>query len=127
MRSETSLIQTIGRAARNVDGKVIMYADTVTPSMERALMETERRRGIQMAYNEAHGIVPTTIKKEIRDSIEISTKDDEEEHKSRRMSKAEREQLITRLTREMKEAAKILEFEQAAFLRDRIEKLRKGK
>lgn len=127
LRSETSLIQTIGRAARNVDGKVIMYADTVTPSMERALMETERRRGIQMAYNEAHGIVPTTIKKEIRDSIEISTKDDEEEHKSRRMSKAEREQLITRLTREMKEAAKILEFEQAAFLRDRIEKLRKGK
>ena len=66
-----ALIQTIGRAARNVDGKVIMYADTVTPSMERALMETERRRGIQMAYNEAHGIVPTTIKKEIRDSIEF--------------------------------------------------------
>ena len=127
LRSETSLIQTIGRAARNVEGKVIMYADTVTPSMERALMETERRRGIQMAYNEAHGIVPTTIKKEIRDSIEISTKDDEDEHKSRRMSRVEREQLITRLTREMKEAAKILEFEQAAFLRDRIEKLRKGK
>jgi excinuclease ABC subunit B len=127
LRSETSLIQTIGRAARNVEGKVIMYADTVTPSMERALMETERRRGIQMAYNEAHGIVPTTIKKEIRDSIEISTKDEEDEHKSRRMSRAEREQLITRLTREMKEAAKILEFEQAAFLRDRIEKLRKGK
>jgi len=127
LRSETSLIQTIGRAARNVEGRVIMYADTVTPSMERALMETERRRGIQMAYNEAHGIVPTTIKKEIRDSIEISTKDDEDEHKSRRMSRAEREQLITRLTREMKEAAKILEFEQAAFLRDRIEKLRKGK
>ncbi|MDD2993243.1 MAG: excinuclease ABC subunit UvrB [Pygmaiobacter sp.] len=127
LRSETSLIQTIGRAARNVEGKVIMYADTVTPSMERALMETERRREIQMAYNEAHGIVPTTIKKEIRDSIEISTKDEEDEHKSRRMSRAEREQLITRLTREMKEAAKILEFEQAAFLRDRIEKLRKGK
>ncbi|MBC5580020.1 excinuclease ABC subunit UvrB [Anaerofilum sp. BX8] len=126
LRSETSLIQTIGRAARNAEGKVIMYADTVTPSMERALTETDRRRRIQMAYNEAHGIVPTTIKKEIRDSIGISTTDDEE-NRGHRMSKAEKEKLIERLTREMKEAAKILEFEQAAFLRDRIEKLRKGK
>ena len=126
LRSETSLIQTIGRAARNAEGKVIMYADTVTPSMERALTETDRRRRIQMAYNEAHGIVPTTIKKEIRDSIGISTTDDEE-NRGHRMSKMEKEKLIERLTREMKEAAKILEFEQAAFLRDRIEKLRKGK
>ena len=94
--------------------------------MERALFETERRRKIQQDYNRAHGITPTTIQKEIRDTIEISAKDDGED-RSRRMSRAEREQLITRLTREMREAAKILEFEQAAFLRDRIEKLRKGK
>ncbi|MEG0803770.1 MAG: helicase-related protein, partial [Pygmaiobacter sp.] len=126
LRSETSLIQTIGRAARNVEGKVIMYADTLTPSMERALLETERRRGIQRAYNEANGIVPTTIHKEIRGMINISTVDDNGDVKVNRISRAEREQMITRLTREMKEAAKILEFEHAAFLRDRIEKLRKG-
>ena len=126
LRSETSLIQTIGRAARNAQGMVIMYADTVTPSMEQAIMETERRRGIQMKYNEAHGIVPTTIKKAIRETIGISSSE-EEEPGHKRMSKAEKEKLIERLTREMKEAAKILEFEQAAFLRDRIEKLRKGK
>ena len=126
LRSETSLIQTIGRAARNAQGMVIMYADTVTPSMERAIMETERRRGIQMKYNEEHGIVPTTIKKEIREGIGISS-NEEEEPGRKRMSKAEKEKLIERLTREMKEAARILEFEQAAFLRDRIEKLRKGK
>ena len=126
LRSETSLIQTIGRAARNAQGVVIMYADTVTPSMEQAIMETERRRSIQMKYNEEHGIVPTTIKKAIRDTIGISTNEDEEPGR-KRMSKAEKEKLIERLTREMKEAAKILEFEQAAFLRDRIEKLRKGK
>ncbi|MEG1932396.1 MAG: helicase-related protein, partial [Pygmaiobacter sp.] len=126
LRSETSLIQTIGRAARNVEGKVIMYADTLTPSMDRALLETERRRGIQRAYNEANGIVPTTIHKEIRGMINISTVDDNGDVKVNRISRAEREQMITRLTREMKEAAKILEFEHAAFLRDRIEKLRKG-
>lgn len=126
LRSETSLIQTIGRAARNAEGKVIMYADTVTPSMERALLETDRRRGIQQAYNEAHGIVPKTIHKEIRGMINISTEEDGSEKKAKRMSRAEREQLITRLTREMKEAAKILDFEHAAYLRDRIEKLRKG-
>ncbi|MDD3429354.1 MAG: excinuclease ABC subunit UvrB [Oscillospiraceae bacterium] len=125
LRSETSLIQTIGRAARNADGIVIMYADTVTPSMERAIMETERRRGIQQAYNEAHGIIPTTIKKEIREGLEISSKEKDEDRPAKRMSRAEKEQLITRLTREMKEAAKILEFEHAAYLRDRIEKLRK--
>ncbi|WP_102048489.1 excinuclease ABC subunit UvrB [Pygmaiobacter massiliensis] len=126
LRSETSLIQTIGRAARNAEGKVIMYADTVTPSMERALLETDRRRGIQQSYNEAHGIVPKTIHKEIRGMINISTEEDGSEKKAKRMSRAEREQLITRLTREMKEAAKILDFEHAAYLRDRIEKLRKG-
>ena len=126
LRSETSLIQTIGRAARNAQGMVIMYADTVTPSMEQALMENERRRSIQMKYNEEHGITPTTIKKEIRDTIGISSTEEEEPGR-KRMSKVEKEKLIERLTREMKEAAKILEFEQAAFLRDRIEKLRKGK
>src|SRR5699024_5133324 len=78
LRSETSLIQTIGRAARNAQGMVIMYADTVTPSMEQAIMETERRRGIQMKYNEAHGIVPTTIKKAIRETIGISSSEEEE-------------------------------------------------
>lgn len=125
LRSETSLIQTIGRAARNAEGVVIMYADTVTNSMERAITETERRRAIQMAYNEEHGITPTTIIKGIRDTLEISSKDESAEKPAKRMSKMEREQLITRLTREMKEAAKMLEFEHAAFLRDRIEKLRK--
>lgn len=126
LRSETSLVQTIGRAARNAEGVVIMYADEVTPSMERAITETERRRSIQMAYNQEHGITPKTIVKSIRDGIEISDHKENEKLGTKRMSKAEREQLIARLTREMKEAAKLLEFEHAAFLRDRIEKLRKG-
>ena len=127
LRSETSLIQTIGRAARNADGCVIMYADAVTPSMERAIFETERRRAIQTAYNEAHGIVPKTIVKELADSsvLEISRKGADDEKPDRRLSRAECQQKIEQLTREMKEAAKILEFEHAAFLRDRIEKLRK--
>lgn len=126
LRSETSMIQTIGRAARNADGMVIMYADSVTPSMERAIMETERRRGIQQAYNEAHGIVPKTIVKELHDSgvLEISRKDDDIKQ-DKRLSRAECQKKIEQLTREMKEAAKILEFEHAAFLRDRIDKLRK--
>ena len=126
LRSETSMIQTIGRAARNADGMVIMYADSVTPSMERAIMETERRRGIQQAYNEAHGIVPKTIVKELRDNgvLEISRKDDDAKH-DKRLSRAECQKKVEQLTREMKEAAKILEFEHAAFLRDRIDKLRK--
>lgn len=125
LRSETSLIQTIGRAARNAGGEVIMYADSVTPSMERAIRETERRRAIQSAYNEAHGIVPKTIVKTLSDNsvLEISRKGDDDSGKH--MSRAECQQKIERLTREMKEAAKILEFEHAAFLRDRIEKLRK--
>lgn len=126
LRSETSLIQTIGRAARNANGEVIMYADTVTPSMEAALNETNRRREKQMKYNEEHGIVPQTIVKDIRDIIEISTHDSSDKPASR-MSSAEREQEIKRLTAEMKAAAKILEFEHAAYLRDKIEKLRKGK
>ncbi|MEG1477446.1 MAG: helicase-related protein, partial [Oscillospiraceae bacterium] len=126
LRSETSLVQTIGRAARNSDGIVIMYADSVTPSMERAIMETDRRRAIQTAYNQEHGITPTTIVKDIADTtIGISHTDDADKP-IKRLSRAEREQMIVRLTREMKEAAKILEFEHAAFLRDRIEKLRKG-
>ncbi len=125
LRSTTSLVQTIGRAARNADGMVILYADTVTNSMEQALTETERRREIQQAYNKAHGIVPKTIVKDIAGLIEISQAV-EDGKQSRRLSRAEREQLITRLTREMKEAAKMLEFEHAAFLRDRIEKLRSG-
>ena len=126
LRSETSLIQTIGRAARNADGLVIMYADTVTDSMERAITETERRRAIQMAYNEAHGIVPRTIVKEIRGAIEISDKAENAKAGTRRMGKREREAAIERLTREMKEAAKLLEFEHAAFLRDQIDRLRRG-
>ena len=126
LRSETSLVQTIGRAARNADGVVIMYADEVTPSMERAITETERRRTIQMAYNEAHGIVPKTIVKSIREGIVISDHKENAKLSGHRMSKAEREQLITRLTREMKEAARLLEFEHAAFLRDRIDRLRRG-
>ena len=124
LRSETSLIQTIGRAARNADGVVIMYADQVTPSMERAIRETERRRSIQQAYNEAHGIVPKTIIKEIRGDIVISEWDERPGRK--RLSKAEREQMIESLTRQMKQAAKILDFETAAFLRDQIDRLRRG-
>lgn len=124
LRSETSLIQTIGRAARNAEGKVIMYADSVTPSMERAIRETERRRAIQMKYNEEHGIVPKTIKKDVREIIEISKKDTVD-NKKKRYSQKEREELIAKLTKEMKEAAKILEFEHAAALRDRIEELKK--
>lgn len=126
LRSETSLIQTIGRASRNANGEVIMYSDHVTPSMENAIRETNRRRQIQMKYNEEHGIKPVTIKKDIRDIIEISSKP-KDEKTGKRLSRAEREQLIARLTREMKNAAKLLEFEHAAYLRDRIEQLRSGK
>lgn len=124
LRSETALVQTIGRAARNADGQVIMYADEVTPSMERAINETERRRQIQMRYNEEHGIVPKTIKKEVRDIIEITTHDDGSEQDEKYMTKRERDMLIEKLSKEMKAAAKMLEFEYAAYLRDRIEKLR---
>lgn len=123
LRSERSLIQTIGRAARNSEGKVIMYADVVTDSMERAITETERRRSIQMKYNEEHGIIPRTITKKVSDIIEISSKDDEKLRAKTKMSRAERESLIAQLTKEMKAAAKLLEFEHAAYLRDRIKQL----
>ena len=126
LRSETSLIQTIGRAARNAEGKVIMYADSVTPSMERAITETNRRREKQMQYNEEHGIVPKTIVKGVRDVIEISSKSGDDKSLSK-LSKKEREAMIIRLNAEMKAAAKILEFEHAAYLRDKIEKLKRGK
>lgn len=126
LRSERSLIQTIGRAARNVEGKVIMYADAVTESMERAITETERRRKIQMKYNEEHGIIPKTITKKVSDIIEISSRDDEKLRSKTKLSKAEREKLIAQLTKEMKAAAKLLEFEHAAYLRDKIKKLQGG-
>ena len=127
LRSETSLVQTIGRAARNANGEVIMYADSVTPSMERAITETERRRKIQSEYNKAHGIVPKTIVKDVHDVLEISSRRTDIEKNFRRMSRPEREQTIKTLTAEMRAAAKILEFEHAAYLRDKIEKLKSMK
>ena len=126
LRSETSLVQTIGRAARNAHGEVIMYGDSVTPSMERAISETERRRTIQNRYNEEHGITPETVIKDVRDIIEIGQKVKSDKPVSK-MSRLEREAEIKRLTNEMKQAAKILEFEHAAYLRDKINKLRNQK
>ena len=123
LRSERSLIQTIGRAARNAEGKVIMYADTVTNSMEKAITETERRRNIQQKYNEEHGIIPQTIQKKVSDIIEISTHSEDKKPKQK-LTKAEREKLIEQLTKEMKAAVKLLEFEHAAYLRDKIKELR---
>ena len=126
LRSETSLIQTIGRAARNADGTVIMYADTVTGSMARAIAETERRRKIQTEYNEAHGIVPKTIKKDVRAVIEITSRDDiAKAEKNKKLTKKQKESLIEQLTKEMKDAAAVLDFERAAYLRDSIAKLKK--
>ncbi|MCI9195009.1 MAG: excinuclease ABC subunit UvrB [Angelakisella sp.] len=127
LRSETSLVQTIGRAARNVEGKVIMYADSVTDSMERAISETYRRRGIQQKYNEEHGITPQSIKKEIREILEISTNETVDRKLKKKMNPREREAMIAKLTAEMRDAAKILEFEHAAYLRDKIQKLRDEK
>ena len=127
LRSETSLIQTIGRAARNADGLVIMYADEITPSMRAAIDETERRRSIQDAYNQAHGIVPKTIIKGVREILEISQTAEEDTlraHKKRKLTEQERAAEIARLEKEMKEASKMLEFEYAAVLRDRIIELR---
>ena len=124
LRSETSLVQTIGRAARNAGGTVIMYADSVTRSMENAIRETERRRAIQMKYNADNGIIPKTITKGVHEVLEIGTK--VKDKAVSKMSKIEREAEIKRLTAEMKQAAKILEFEYAATLRDKINKLRKG-
>ena len=141
LRAERSLIQTIGRAARNENGTVIMYADTVTHSMEVAINETARRRAIQDAYNKAHGITPRTVIKDIRDVIEISASEEDTRHKrkgtgiegvedkspKRKMAAKDREALIEKLTREMKQAARELEFEKAAFIRDEIARIRSGK
>ena len=125
LRSQTSLIQTIGRAARNAEGLVIMYADRVTPSMDFAIKETERRRDIQQKYNEAHGIVPKTIIKSVRDLIEISSPNAERKGRTGvKMTKAEKEKEIARLEKQMKEAARMMEFEYAAILRDQIIELR---
>lgn len=124
LRSESSLIQTIGRAARNSSGKVIMYADSVTGSMERAITETERRRVIQEKYNAEHGITPKTIIKSVRDVIEITTKEGANKE-LKKYSKKERFEMIDKMTRLMKEAAKQLNFEQAAYYRDKIAELRK--
>ncbi len=143
LRAERSLIQTIGRAARNENGTVIMYADTITHSMEVAISETARRRAIQDAYNKEHGITPKTVIKDIRDVIEIGAKEEDTRHKrkgtgidtvedtapakKRKMSAKDREAMIEKLTREMKQAAKELEFEKAAYIRDEIARLRSGK
>ncbi|MBP1562683.1 MAG: excinuclease ABC subunit UvrB [Oscillospiraceae bacterium] len=126
LRSETSLVQTIGRAARNAEGTVIMYADVVTKSMETAITETQRRREIQQKYNEEHGIVPKTIVKDIRDVLEITKKETKKMKKSdyRKLPRREREQLIAQYTTEMKKAAKMLDFEHAAFLRDKIKEIK---
>ena len=128
LRAETSLIQTIGRAARNADGKVIMYANTITGSMERAIRETNRRRKIQSEYNKENGITPKTIIKGVRDLIDLGMSDNDVAPKKKKntakMSKKEKENMIEKLTKEMKEAARHLEFEKAAFLRDKISQLR---
>lgn len=126
LRSETSLVQTIGRAARNVHGEVIMYADSVTPSMERAIEETVRRREKQMRYNEEHGIIPKTIQKDVREILEISSHSDDKKPR-KRLSERERQEMIVKLTAEMKAASKLLEFEHAAMLRDRIKELKERK
>ena len=126
LRSETSLIQTIGRAARNAEGLVIMYADTETPSMKAAITETERRRKKQDAYNEAHGIVPQTIIKSVHDIIELSPETDKAARRrdGLKMTESERREEIAKLEKKMREAAKMLEFEYAAVLRDQLIKLR---
>ena len=126
LRSETSLIQTIGRAARNADGRVIMYADSITPSMRLAIDETERRRAKQDAFNKAHGIVPKTVKKSVRDLIEISksTSRGGYDKNEPQLTRQQRMELISKLEKEMKQAAKMLEFEMAAALRDQIIRLR---
>ncbi len=128
LRSTTSLVQTIGRAARNADGHVVMYADRITDSMREAIDETNRRRAVQTAYNEAHGITPTTVRKAVGDLIELGRKSEAEKALSpkakKNMSYAEREKLIETLTHEMRSASAHLEFERAAYLRDRIKELR---
>lgn len=127
LRSARSLIQTIGRAARNVNGEVIMYADSVTPSMEEAITETNRRREIQEAYNVANGITPKTIEKSVAEILEISSRKDDKKIPRRRLSDIEKRMEIEKLTKEMKAAAKLLEFEHAAYLRDKIKELESSK
>lgn len=128
LRSDTSLIQTIGRAARNANGKVIMYADTMTRSMRRAIDETEKRRRVQLAYNEEHNIVPQTIKKKVYDVIDIAVKDaDGKVNTRKKLPKKDRDKAIEELTREMKECARRLDFERAAYLRDVIADMQKEK
>lgn len=124
LRSETALIQTIGRAARNTDGRVIMYADQVTGSMERAITETERRRTLQKAYNDEHGIMPQTIQKDVREILDIGTVPNAATRRKLRYSKNEKAAMIADLEKQMKEAAKMLEFEYAAMLRDKIAALK---
>ncbi|MDD6224973.1 MAG: excinuclease ABC subunit UvrB [bacterium] len=126
LRSERSLIQTIGRAARNAEGTVIMYADSVTPSMKNAIVETNRRREIQQKYNKEHGIIPKTITKKVNEILEISTHSSDDSKDIKKLTKQQKQQLIESLTKEMKAAAKLLEFEHAAYLRDKINQL-KGK
>ena len=126
LRSETSLVQTVGRAARNAEGRVIMYGDTITDSMKAAISETERRRKIQMEYNEAHGITPTTIQKAVRDVISITNDGEKEEKTSglkkdrESMNKKELKEMIAQLTKKMNKAAAELNFEDAAALRDEL-------
>ncbi len=130
LRSERSLIQIIGRAARNANGKVIMYADCVTPSMENAIRETERRRALQIRHNEENGIVPKTVTKKVAEILEISTYQEEggkKETNKKKLTVIERKRMIEQLTKEMKAAAKLLEFEHAAFLRDKIKQLESPK
>jgi len=126
LRSETSLIQTIGRAARNAEGMVVMYADTITPSMRRAIDETERRRAKQDAFNREHGIVPKTVIKSVRELLELTPEETTPERRGevRAMTKQEKAVEIARLEKAMREAAKMLEFELAASLRDQIIQLR---
>lgn len=124
LRSEMSLIQTIGRAARNENGTVIMYADTITDSMRRAIDETNRRRAIQDKYNKENGITPKSVKKEVRDIINMSSKDDINKAKEKKLSPKQKEALKEKLTKEMREAAAKLDFERAAFLRDTIAKIK---
>ena len=130
LRAERSLIQTIGRAARNAEGKVIMYADKITGSMERAIRETNRRRSVQQKFNEDHGIIPQTIKKDVRDVIEIGRAENQaskgKQKSQKKLSVQDKDKLIAELTKQMKDASRRLEFEQAAYIRDQIKKLREG-
>ena len=127
LRSTRSLIQTIGRAARNANGKVIMYADEISPSMDEAITETRRRRKIQEEYNKEHNIIPQTIIKDIRAAVTIHVSDElEKKEEKGKLSKKERMELISKLEAEMKDYARMLNFEMAAQVRDAIMELRKG-